>query len=343
MQPRSKFARQCGWMFVGCSLVLHFITVLAFARKPEVLAAYTVMPIWLWGAAGILLSSLAFYFLRAPLSLVVTGVWAFTILLGADEAKVIANIGKEKPKPGIPMPVDGKRPIRVITLNAAEFDFGDPAMDIALWEPDIILLQEVDLQQVKRIAEAAFQGGGDYRAYAFNGVATRWKITREVRNPDPALRFLNHNVTITEPGGRSIEVVNLHLSSAATNLRLWKKSCWREHRNNRRQRRQEMSVALDILEQRTTFPATHPGSSPVILGGDFNAPADDPIQRQLEDHFVDAFEEAGRGWGNTFQRRIPILRLDQIHTTSHFTPVRCQAVTTRNSDHRMVVADLLLE
>ena len=65
---------------------------------------------------------------------------------------------------------------------------------------------------------------------------------------------------------------------------------------------------------------------------------DDPAH-----HFgrVDAFAAAGTGWGNTYQRRIPIHRIDQIHCTRQFRPLRCSAVTTRHSDHRMVVADLL--
>jgi endonuclease/exonuclease/phosphatase family metal-dependent hydrolase len=58
--------------------------------------------------------------------------------------------------------------------------------------------------------------------------------------------------------------------------------------------------------------------------------------------FNDSFSTAGRGWGNTFQRRVPVLRLDSIYATRQFTPVRCRAVTTRKSDHRMVISDLIL-
>ena len=339
MRHTSPLIRRTGWLLVGSSLALHFLTVVAFARQPDLLAAFTVMPIWVWGGLGALLSSLAFYFLRAPLSLVVTGIWAFTILLGADEARVIANIGAESPEPGVSRIVQGKQPIRVITLNAAQFEFGDPSLDLAKWEPDIILLQEVHTLQVKTIADVVYEGAGDYRAFALNGVASRWRITREVRNPDPNFRYFNHNVTVSIPEIGDIEIVNLHLSSAATDLQLWKPSCWKAHRANRKKRQVEIAVALRILEDTCAYP----GTQPVILGGDFNAPPGDPIQRQLRRDFDDAFSIAGTGWGNTYQRRIPVLRLDQIHTTRHFTPVRCRAVTTRFSDHRMVVADLLLE
>ena len=80
-------------------------------------------------------------------------------------------------------------------------------------------------------------------------------------------------------------------------------------------------------------------NTPTLFGGDFNSPASDVVHRQLARDFVDAFATAGTGWGDTFQRRFPILRIDHIYATRHFTPVRCRAVTTRHSDHRMVVAD----
>lgn len=335
----TPFTRRTGWLLVGASLALHFITVFAFARQPDKLAAFTVMPIWVWGGIGIAFSSLAFYFLRAPLSLIVTGIWTLTLLLGADEARVIANLGTPAPQPGPAAPFDDQRPIRVITINTANFHFGNPGDDIASWDPDIVLIQEALSHQVKRIAEQLYDGLGDYRSYARNGIVTRWKITREVRNPDPDFHQLGHNVTIELPDSRRIEVVNLHLSSAATDLRLWQRSCWVNHRNNRQQRRLEIQVALKILEDTTPFP----GAQAVILGGDFNAPATGPIQRHLQRDFSDAFLAAGSGWGDTYQRRIPILRLDQIHSTSHFTTLRCRAITTRHSDHRFVVADLLLD
>ena len=85
----SPLSRRIGWTLVGASLLLHIFTVYCFARQPDRFAAFTVMPIWLWGGVGLLWSSMAFYFLRAPLSLVMSAVWAITLLVGADEARVL--------------------------------------------------------------------------------------------------------------------------------------------------------------------------------------------------------------------------------------------------------------
>jgi len=329
----TRFHRRLGWILVGLSLGLHLLTLVAFLRQPDRLAAFTVMPVWAWGGAGLLLSCSAFYFLRASLSLILTGIWAMTILLIADEAKSLTNFSKETPLPGSPAAWQGTPVIRLVTLNCAGYEFGDPAQDLAAWEPDVLLLQEVSPLQVKSIADTLYGGRGDYRFHDTSGIVTRWKIKREVRNAT----YRDQQVTVLDPAGHEIEVVNLHLTSAATDLSLWNRGTWREHQNVRQKRAQELSVALQLLEQTSPFP-----QRATLLGGDFNSPASDPVHLQLARDFTDAFNAAGTGWGDTFQRRIPILRLDCLYSTSQFTPIRCRAFTTRHSDHRMVVADLIL-
>lgn len=331
----SRIRRRTGWFFIGLSLLLHLVTLYAFARQPDKLAAYTVIPIWIWGGLGLFLSIAAFWFLRAPLSLFITGIWAMTILLEADEARVIAHVGKSAPAPGRAGFAEGRELIRVATLNCNYFnysEFSDPAPDLRRWQPDVVLLQEVHPHQVRRIADLLYEGRGDYRIYSTNGIATRWNIRREV-NPQSA-GFRIQQVTVRRDDGTEFEVVNLHLTSAATDLRLWRRDCWRAHRFNRQVRQRELGIGLSILAD------TAPGY-PAILGGDFNAPAADPIHNLLRTDFEDAFGNAGTGWGNTYQRRIPVLRIDQIHHSRHFRTLRCAAVTTRHSDHRMVIADLI--
>lgn len=330
----SSLNRRLGWILVGSSLLLHLFTVYCFARQPDRFAAYTVMPIWLWGACGLLLAGGAFYFLRAPLSLIMTAVWSITLLVGADEARVLGNFDKSTLLPGRAADHGGKPVIRVVTLNCAFFDMGNPALDIAAWQPDIVLLQEVNPQQVRQIADTLYNGLGDYRIHLTNGVVTRWKITREIRNPNQR----DEQLTVVHPNGSEIEVVNIHLRTAATDLRLWEKRAWIDHRDNRVIRNQELATTLQILAQTTPqFPNT-----PTLLGGDFNAPATDIVHQQLTPDFENAFAIAGKGWGDTFHRRFPILRIDHLYATRHFTAVRSCAVTTRNSDHRMVIADVQL-
>ena len=229
----SPLRRHLAWTLVGLSLALHIFTVFCFARQPDRFAAFTVLPIWVWGGIGLMMASLAFYFLRAPLSLVMTGCWAVTLFVGADEARVLANFGKSPPTPGPAAAHEGTPVIRAVSMNCAIFGFGDPSADIAAWEPDIVLLQDAFPHQVRRVADALYGGRGDYRAHQTNGIVTRWKIDREVRNPTQR----NQQATLILPDGRMIEVVNVHLATAATDLRFWDTSAWSEHRVYRTLRR----------------------------------------------------------------------------------------------------------
>jgi endonuclease/exonuclease/phosphatase (EEP) superfamily protein YafD len=330
----TTFRDRLAWLLVGSSLGLHFVTVACFTRQPERLAAFTVMPIWVWGGLGLLLSAAAYCLFRARLSLIVTAIWSVTLLIGADEARVLGNLGKSAPLPGPASPDHGRAALRVVTLNCGTFSLGDPANELAAWQPDLVLLQEAHPHQVRHIADTLFNGRGDYRCHQTSGIVTRWRIDREIRTT--TLR--DQQATILLPNGNRIEVVNLHLATAATDLRLWRPETWRTHRANRASRRLELAVVLQILEQNTSLPTT-----PTLIGGDFNAPATDPVLRLLARDFTDAFGAAGTGWGNTFQRGIPIFRSDQIHANRHFTPIRCRAITTPHSNHRMVVADFLTD
>ena len=329
----SKTRRAVGWGFVGASLLMHMLTVWAYATQPGQLAAFTVYPVWFWGGAGLLMSVFAFCFLRAPLSLIVTAVWAVTLSVAMDEAKVLSNFNHPRITAERSAMADGPRIIRVATVNCADFRFGDPTEDVRKWDPDIVLLQQVYPHHVKRIAENLYGGSGDFRAYQTNGIVTRFEIRREVRNP----MMRNQQVTLRLPEGAEIEVVNIHLAAAATDMRLWNSDSRALHRENREIRRKELSVVLQVLEQTTPFPMT-----PSILGGDFNSGATDIIHRQLSRNFEDTFPKAGRGWGNTFHRRFPIHRIDQIHATSRLQPVSCGVVVSRSTDHRIVIADLRL-
>ena len=123
----------------------------------------------------------------------------------------------------------------------------------------------------------------------------------------------------------------------ATDMRLWSSESRALHRQNRDLRRKELSYVLQVLEQTSTFPNT-----PTIFGGDFNSGATDIVHRQLARDFDDAFTKVGRGWGNTFHRRFPIHRIDHIYSTRQFQPVSCCVVVSKKTDHRMLIADLLL-
>jgi endonuclease/exonuclease/phosphatase family metal-dependent hydrolase len=61
----------------------------------------------------------------------------------------------------------------------------------------------------------------------------------------------------------------------------------------------------------------------------------------MRKEFTESFDAVGTGWGNTFHRALPLLRIDYIYGSSKLIPVRSQTFTRNNTDHRMVVSDFI--
>lgn len=325
-------------LLIIASFGLHVFTAACYMRQPDMMAAFTVYPLWMWGLLGLGLAAAAYLFWRAPLSLLMTLVWSLTILFFSDESLPLARIGREAPQPGAPAPFMNQDTLRVCTLNwggklHSREEVEAQAKKVASYRPDILFLQEVHPWQAKVIADSLYAGGGDYRTGSDSAVLTRWKIHLAVHNP------MQHSqqLTVKLPGGRYIDCVNFHLRSATTDMRLWRRSCWRTHSLNRKLRRREVFYSLALLKKTTNFP-----TRPVIVAGDFNAPATDPLHDLLRHDFIDSFAKAGTGWANTWHRRIPLHRIDYIYTTPLLNAVRSHTVVVPASDHRMLVSDFIL-
>ncbi len=325
-------------LLIIASLGLHVFTAACYIRQPDIMAAYTVYPIWMWGMIGLALAAIAFVFCRAPLSLMLVILWSLTILIASDESHALARVGREAPEPGPAKPYASQETLRVCTLNwggtkHSKEEIKAQAELIASYHPDILFLQEIHPWQARLITDILYADGGDYRTGAASAIITRWKAHLAIHNP---MQHSQH-ATLKLPNGRLIDCVNFHLRSAKTDMRLWRKSCWLNHANNRKLQRREVSYSLALLQNTTPFP-----TRPVIVAGDFNAPASDPLHDLLRGNFNDSFDEAGTGWANTWHRRISLHRIDYIYTSPLLKAVRSHTVIVPASDHRMVVSDFLL-
>lgn len=325
--------RPLAWTLFSFSLLPLPLVWLAYIRHVDRLAVFSVPPIWFWSGLGFLAAGLSAGILRTRWSMVPLSLWIVFTLFFADEAKVLRNLGKPLLQPGPPAPHEGKAVFRVATMNCAVFEYGSPAHDIARWYPDIVLLQDAHPHQVQEIAHRLYGTQANFATYGgTNGIVSRWPVARQTNHP--VLR--NQQVTLQLPDQSHIEIVNLHLHTAATDLRIWNRSTWTYHRIHRAQRMHEINGMLSVLAQSTDFPM-----SPVLLGGDFNAPATDAVHRLFSKNFKDSFLQVGRGWGNTYHRRFPILRIDALYHTFHFTAIRARTIESTHSDHRMVLVDYI--
>lgn len=320
-------------VLLGFSIALHFITIVLYVRLPAKLAAITIYPIWVWGFLGLAAGIICFLFFRASFSLAVILLWTFTILILSDEARSLGRLGMD-PLPDAPAePHAGSKVLRVVTLNCA--GHADPSEAMGNLAPDIVFLQEIPHSyRLKQLIEKVFKGQGDYRYLPAKRCAVVVKGTIHSSLEIPGYR--SQLVTAEMPDGRQIELLNVHLRSAATNMQLYKRECWQEHKLNRNLRQIELSYALAGLRQKTSYPRL-----PAIIAGDFNAPANDAVYRILDDEFTDAFGTVGTGWGNTYHRALPLLRIDQIYCSDKLMPVRSHTFTRVHTDHRMVVADFI--
>jgi len=305
------------------------MVVFTYALQPDHFAAFTLMPVWVWGGCGIFASVVAIQLLNTRLTWIPVAAWFGVILLFADEARTLGNFANETPKPGPAPPYKGEPVIRVITANCHTRTM----TELMAWAPDIVLLQDAWPHQAHQIARQLFGKEANIQIHETNAIIARWKIS----DPVFTAHQRSQQATLHMPDGGSFHVVNVHLLSAATDLSLWRREVWTEHRINRAIRSNELNRALAALH-------TGPNLSDpaVILGGDFNAPPGDPIYRSLKNHFRDAHPAVGARWGNTYHRRFPILRIDRIHATRHFSAVRAGTGVAATSDHRFVIADFIL-
>ncbi len=220
------------------------------------------------------------------------------------------------------------RGLRVVTLNCAGGQI-EAAAEALTYEPDIVLLQETpgggDLARLGR----EWTGRDGCVLVGHDGsVLARGTVTPL---PPEALHYTMARVRLDR--GPEIVVVSLRLSPVPVSLRLWSSRERGALNENRRRHRREMAEIAERLREL-------PPGTPVIAGGDFNAPGRDAVCRLLAPWCRDTWPMAGVGWGNTIINDVPMSRIDQIQVSRHFRALRVRAVQTASSDHRLVITEL---
>ncbi len=332
-----------GWPWGG--LALHFGIVAAYARRWDRAAALTVFPFWAWCGLGVILVLLGWKWQRRRASVFLLVLWLVTLVIGSDETPPLLRWRAQRPVPGVPADDGGRHLLRVISLNCRHMN-PVSAEEVLPWHPDVVLLQEAPSHQaLALLAQKLYPDGqpthvlGGYEV----AVLTRGEVlplyTLSVdAGGNIVSPFLMRELPCSiKLDGRMLHVVSVHLQGAVTEVGLHRAAAWQSHYMNRISRREEMRDLRRFLEVRKLY-----GMAPILIGGDFNAPAGDAVFRELTPDFTDAFAAVGSGWGDTFPNKTPLLRIDHIYASSQLQPVRACTVETANSDHRMVVADFAL-
>jgi hypothetical protein len=289
-------------------------------------AAVTTFPYWSWAFLGTLSAMLAGWLLRPLLRLpwVMLGLWLLATVFFSDNVKQLFRgtiYGRYPDTPARP------NTLRVVTLNCASS--AAAAGEVMKFQPDILLLQESPVSN--KLAQLAHEWFGD-RASFIIGLDCAIVSHYQLRPLERRLSVHYTRGVLSLSTNREILVTSLRLTPPIGRIDLWNPAAWHGYLLDRMLRRQQLTSVLQA-ESPTRVEME-------IVGGDFNAPANDGIYRMLRG-FKDSHRAAGRRWGHTALNTLPLFRPDQIWTKG-LVPKASFALATKYSDHRMVVADLWL-
>jgi len=133
---------------------------------------------------------------------------------------------------------------------------------------------------------------------------------------------------------RKIYVMNIHLETPRKGFEDFQlsKLNFEAIFENSEQRFIESSIISNWLEDK----------APLIIMGDFNMPVESSIYRENFDHYNNAFDKAGFGFGFTKYTRILSIRIDHILTDENFSVLEAKIGSDVGSDHRPILATLVL-
>ena len=304
----------------AASVVLLLAFVVTHAWRIDIFMMATVFPVVIWFVAGITLALFVGSLNKCRIGLVISWLMVAIVLGDAPQSMIRSFIPSSLQ--------DNGNEIRIVSLNC--LSESDAARECMSLNPDVILLQESPYRKsLERIAT-------DFPGYSIvwtknASMLVRGSVTPFTTPRKLAGEFVFANVHLTN--GAKFNVASLRLIPSPKRINVWNRHAWIEFAVNRRRRRKELSEILHGINSQLQ-------NDPIVIGGDFNAPARDAIFDLLKPNLRDAFPEAGRGWGKTITNDYPVQRIDQIWISSHF---RARSLTARksvHSDHRMVVCDL---
>jgi endonuclease/exonuclease/phosphatase (EEP) superfamily protein YafD len=323
---KPSITKWTGKIFLAFSAILFLFVSFCYYRRPDTFAAITFFPPWCWAVLGLILA-LPLLFLRKYIFIIAITAWLFFMFMFAEESKCLI---RQLYSPC----ATSKQPsvLRVVSLNCAGRN-PKAAEEVIQYQPDIVLLQEAPLKKdVELLAQKLF---GKEAAIAWNldpVIIARGHLEQRILSRTKSLIMTQAHVTM--PNGFAMELVSLRLTPPTIGLNIFSPYNWKEHTDGRLLRRTQMAK---IVEQITRIPDT----TPIIVGGDFNASAGDGAIMLLSPYLLDTGKYAGVGWPNTAMNTVPLLRIDQIWASRHFKVVSVVARKTQYSDHRIVICDLI--
>lgn len=302
------------------SMLLCAVLFVCYLWRPDRATAVTVIPPLIWVAPGLSLAMLGLGHAR----LLAVLLWVVFLLAFAEPFSFVR--GLRLPEAGFNVAWTQGKAVRVITINAA--GAAEALEQVVQYAPDIVVVQEPPApEHVEEVARKLF----GLQVGVVCG--TDCDILYRGRPPADKRRRTTARARVELGSGEEIAVLGTHLASTRPSFHLWRRDRWHRLAQDRRMRREEMREVVGAVD-------AVPAGRPIILAGDFNAPAGDAVFRMLRPRLRDAFAEAGRGWGNTWSSNLPLVRIDQVWISREWRAVNVVTHRAGPSDHRMVLCDL---
>ena len=250
-------------------------------------------------------------------------------------------------------PDAGTLPLRFMTYNIKAYlavgrpdGFGALAREVALHRPDIVVAQ--DSFGASRAQAAAIWPGG--RAFGLPHSFTAGQYLIASRHPlrscaTGRIDYRNQQHAyvrcVVEVDGIAVNVVTAHFESPRDGLNAARREGldgagdWQQNFEDRLG--QSRALARDLAGS----------ASPLIVAGDLNAPESSPVVRALlQLGLRDAYTSAGRGYGYSYGQALRVgfsfLRIDHVLVSPEIGVTDAFAGSAGPSEHRPVIADLLL-
>ncbi len=249
---------------------------------------------------------------------------------------------------------DGRVAVRLMTYNIKSYKaalrtegFADLAREVASHHPDILVAQDNHAAN-RAQASAAWPGGRAFGLpYAFVVdqyiVASRYPL-RDCAQGAIDYRGQAHAYVrcVVEVDGLALSVATAHFESPRNGLNAARREGlegaddWQQNYEDR------------LGQSRALAKSLEPWSRPMVVAGDLNAPeASSVVRTLLGIGLRDAYSSAARGYGYSYGQALRLgfsfLRIDHILVSPEVGVADCFVGNGDASDHRPVIADLLLQ
>ena len=249
-------------------------------------------------------------------------------------------------------------PLRVMTANLliSNGDTSAVVATVAEQQPDVLMVQELGHAMAGQLTEVL---GGRYPYRILEpsdspsgmGILSRYPVS-VAASPDVLPENCSCQRVILDLLGRAVTIVHVHPPQPTIRYASWGPI--------------PLPANFDVGDTQRTLRAAigelgAPGRfpNPALVVGDFNVSDRQPFYRELRRRFGDAYRQAGWGFGFTFPNApfdphffgvhtvslplVPLARIDYVLSSDAWVTVAAHTGNMPGSDHRFVVAELILQ